>query len=124
MLELAAGWQIEIDDSPEWLFFRIETTAPEEPYPPLSETLWLITEKHGANHIVFELDDSAMLVSYLVGQLVLLHKRAHLAGGTVRVCGLSPSNYSVIERLRFADRFPNYATREDAISGHLPGKPR
>ncbi len=124
MLELATGWQIEIDYSPEWLFFRLLSIGDEEPNPSLSEMLWSIAEKHGINRLVFELADSALMNSYLVGQLVVLHKRAHLDCGRLRLCGFSVENHRVLRTMRFDERLPNYATREDAVMGYQPRKPR
>jgi anti-anti-sigma regulatory factor len=124
MLQLAAGWQIDVDYSPDWLFMRLQGHSAREPFPPLSEALWSHAEEHGVNRLVFELGESVLLTSYVIGQLMLLHKRAHLDGGTLRVCGFTPANHQVLAMMQLAERFPNYATREDAVLGHLPRQPR
>ena len=62
--------------------------------------------------------------SYLVGQFILLHKRAHLSDGVMRLCGLTPENYRVIKLMQLANRFPNYSDREHAVMGYRPNKPR
>ena len=90
----------------------------------MAETLWSLVEGHGIDRIVIELEDSTMVSSYLIGQLILLHKRSHLSGGVVRLCGFSSENYRVIEQMRLGQRFPNYETREDAVMGWGPRKPR
>jgi anti-anti-sigma regulatory factor len=125
MLDLESGWQLSVDYSTEWVFFRLETVGAETVSPALSERLWEIARERGIKYLVCELGEGAWLTSYLIGQLVLLHKRAHLAGGRLRVCGLSDDNYSVLSLMHLADRFPNYETREGAVMGYSPRrKPR
>jgi anti-anti-sigma regulatory factor len=124
MLELASGWQMSVDYSPEWLFFRIESLGSEDIKSPLAESLWSIAEKQPAKRFVCELAENVWMSSYLIGQLVVLHKRAHLEGGTLRLCGLSDDNHSVLRVMGLGERFTNYATREDAVMGYRPRKPR
>lgn len=127
MLQLARGWEIDVDVSEEWLFFRVsggETML--EPEESLAEAVWSVAEDHQINRLVVELDGGTitMLTSFLVGQLVLLHKRAHLEGGVVRLCGLSPENYETIRLMGLADRFPDYRDREAAVMGYRPRAPK
>ncbi len=125
MLELATGWQIDCDWSTEWLFVRISTSGHEiDPNPPVAESLWSIAEDHDISRMVIELDETQLLNSFLVGQFILLHKRIFLNGGVVRLCGLSAHNYDVLRYMGLGTRFPNYATREDAVMGYKPKKPR
>jgi anti-anti-sigma regulatory factor len=124
MLELATGWQLQLDFSTDWIFVRIEKVGTESVLPSLSESLWTIAEQHRIHHFIFEVASPIWMTSYLIGQLIFLHKRASLEGGTLRLCGLSEDNHGVLRRMGLGDRFPNYATREDAVMGHLPSKPR
>ena len=124
MLELASGWQMHVDYSPDWLFFRIENLGSEDIKSPLSESLWSMAEKHQIKRLVCELAENVWMNSLLIGQLVVLHKRAHLEGGTLRLCGLSDDNHSVLRVMGLGERLPNYATREDAVMGYRPRKPR
>lgn len=112
------GWRIAVDQSPEWLFFRLSADADQaEAHPPLAEQMWAIANEHHNFRLVLELDDHLLLSSFLVGQCVLLHKRAHMRGGVFRVCGLSPGNYKVLELMGLAERLPNYDSREAAVMG-------
>lgn len=119
--DVGMGWQLLVDESPEWLFFRLmrtgETYTPE---PPLAETLWKIVERQGRKRLVFEVVDEVRLTSYLVGQLVLLHKRAELVRGTFRLCSIPGHSYETLRMMGLTERFPNYRTREDAVMGRLP----
>jgi anti-anti-sigma regulatory factor len=117
----APGWQIRTDVSPDWIFLRVTCSEVEaDGSPPIAETAWSLAEEQGVNRMVVELDESARLTSYLIGQLVLLHKRCYLDGGIVRLCGMSEPQYSVIQLMRLAERLPNYANREAAVMGYRP----
>ena len=129
MLEMAQGWQMDVDFGTDWMFIRICRDGYDaETSPPLAERAWLLAEQSGINRIVIEVDDATLLSSHLVGQLVLLHKRAHLSSGVMRLCDFSYKNYRVIEQMRLTDRFPNYQNREQAVMGFRPNthpnKPR
>jgi anti-sigma B factor antagonist len=115
----APGWQISTDVSPEWIFLRVTCSgADADGSPPIAETAWSLAEEYRVNRLVVELDASTRLTSFLIGQLILLHKRCLLNGGVVRLCGMSVEHYSVIQLMRLADRLPNYADREAAVMGY------
>lgn len=126
MVELGYGWQLQIDEGSEWLFFRLlQTSFESEPPRPLAEVLWAIASERGKNRLVLELAQGALLTSYIIGQLAILHKRVMLDGGVLRLCGLSDDNYRVLQMMRLAERFPNYRTREAAVMGwQPPNRPR
>ena len=125
MLRLTQGWQWAIDESPEWLFVRLRhADCPSPATEDLAEAMWSVAAERRIVRLVIELEESSLLGSALVGQLVILHKRAHLADGVVRLCGLTEDHYRVIETLRLGDRFPNYPDREAAVMGYRPRKPR
>ena len=114
----AAGWQIFTDVSPEWLFLRLARCETEaDSSPPIAESAWNLAAENGVKRLVVEIDDGTLLSSYLIGQLVLLHKRVVLNGGVLRLCGVSQQNYSIIELMRLSDRLPNYKNREAAVNG-------
>jgi len=120
-IEIAEGWQLKIDEGPEWLFLRLSRTHEDgHPEPPVAQQGWTLAEERGKLRLVFELHENARLTSFLVGQLLLLHKRAELAGGTFRIQGFSEQNYEALRMTRVAESFPNYASREDAVLGRQP----
>jgi hypothetical protein len=113
--------RFDVDASPEWLFFRIEpSTDSADATSTLAERLWRESERRLIYRQVIELAEHVMLSSELVGQLVLLHKRTHVANGLTRLCGLNQMHYEVLRVARLTDRFPNYANREAAVMGRLP----
>lgn len=125
MLELSDGWRLNVDSSLEWLFFRIASGKSREgQVPEFAEAVWSIAERHGIYRLVVEFDHASSLTSALVGQLVILHKRTHLADGVLRLCGLSEAHCRVFDSMRLTGRLPNYPDREAAVMGYRPRKPR
>lgn len=121
MIDLAEGWSLTIDEGPEWLFFRLSQLTDEHDLaPPLAKVVWQHAEHRGRRRLVFELDHHTLLSSYLIGQLVLLHKRAEIEGGVFRLCDFSEYAHQALARMGMASRFPNYRSREEAVMGHLP----
>lgn len=125
MLDVAHGWTVDVDRGPDWLFVRLHgPTSGSTEGNELAEMLWNLLRQHFTNRLVLDLDDLPILKSQLIGQLVLLYKRIHADGGLMRLCGLSAGNQDALRVCRLGDRFPSYRNREDAVMGHLPGRPR
>ena len=120
MIELKEGWQLQMDTSPDWLFFHVAAPSHRAMGEPLiAETVAREVATSGIKRVVMDFDEKVMLFSYLVGQLVALHKRLLLEGGTFRVCGLSDENADVLRVLHLNDRLPNYRDRGAAVMGQL-----
>lgn len=125
MTQLATGWNLEVDRGPEWLIVRLAHDGSSLGQDvSFAEAAWNAMQQHFAQRIVLDLHEVPLIHSFLVGQLVLLHKRVTSGGGIMRVCGLTPTNESVLHTARLHDRFPNYESCEAAMHGHLPNKPR
>jgi anti-anti-sigma factor len=118
-------WVIDVDRGPEWLFLHVHAPHgdPREGME-LAELIWQTMQQHFAKRVVLELQDIPRLHSRLIGQLVLLHKRIHSSGGTLRICGLNPANEEVLKIARLHNHLPNYRDREDAVMASRPNKPR
>jgi len=125
LLELAPEWTTEIDRGPDWLFVR--------PRPPrqgdtgeiaLAEMIWQKLEQSFCHRVVLELDDVTYLRSWMVGELVRLHKRVTTRGGMLRLCGVSLANQDVLRTCRLDGRFPAYRNRTEAVMGYRPPQPR
>lgn len=125
LLELAPEWAVEIDRGPDWLFIRLRPPADAQAGEfPLAETIWQRLDQAFCHRVVLELYDVPHLRSWLIGELVKLHKRVAATGGMVRLCGLSPQSEESLRACRLADRFPAYRNRTDAVMGHRPPQPR
>src|SRR5262245_48503481 len=125
LLELAPEWTTEIDRGPDWLFVRL--------LPPhhgdtdeiaLAEMIWQKLEQCFCYRVVLELDEVTFLRSWMVGELVRLHKRVTTHGGMLRLSGLTSASEAVLRICRLDDRFPAYRNRTDAVMGYRPPQPR
>jgi anti-anti-sigma factor len=125
LLELAPEWTVDIDRGPDWLFVR-----PRPPHNgdtteiPLAEMIWQTLEQSFCHRVVLELDDVNYLRSWMIGEIVRLHKRVTSHGGMLRLSGLSPDAETVLRICRLTDRLPAYRNRTDAVMGYRPPQPR
>jgi anti-anti-sigma factor len=125
LLDVAPEWSVDIDRGPDWLFIRLRPPRRGDTGEvPLAEVIWQRMEQAFSHRVVLELDEVVFLRSWLVGELVRLHKRIASQGGMLRLCGLSEANQDVLRTCRLDDRFPAYRNRTDAVMGHRPTKPR
>lgn len=117
MFRLSHDWLFDVDVSPDWLFIRIRNSPDDQPTGSLAEGIWALAQQRSIFQFVVELHEDVLLTSDLIGQLILLHKRSCMMGGTTRLCGFSQTNYQSIQTMQLAERFPNYRTREEAVMG-------
>ena len=115
------GWSIEVDTARDWLFLHIsrldsERHVGEETDAELADAILQIAAQHANYRLILEMADEAALTSLIVGQLVLLHKRVHLNGGVLRLCGLSDFNRDVLRLMGVLGRFQVFADRQAAIA--------
>ena len=125
LVELAPEWTMDLDRGPDWLFIRLRPPRQEGAAEiPLAEMIWKQLEQSFCYRLVLELDDVQLLRSWMVGELVRLHKRITTQGGTLRLCGLSAANEEALRSCRLLDHFPAFDNRHDAVMGHQPRRPR
>jgi len=65
-----------------------------------------------------------LLTSFVVGQLIKLHRHLENNGGILRLCGVNSRHRQVLERLGMAECLPIYDDVRDAVMGGFPCKPR
>ena len=125
MLEVAPGWSMDVSRGPDWLFVRLRISSVEWlDADGLADSVWNQLEQHFSHRLVLELNDLPFLPSSFVGELVRLFKRIHSCGGMMRLCGLSEESLEVLRLTRLDNCFPHYLSREDAVMGARPGRPR
>jgi len=125
MLDLALGWTMDVERGPDWLFVKLHgPDNGDAEGAQLADQLWSLMEQQFTYRLVLELDDVPMLRSGLLGQLVMLHKRIHTRGGILRLSGLSDENLLTLRVCRLDHAFSHYPTRENAVMGYVPTKPR
>ena len=139
LLELAPEWTMDLDRGPDWIFIHLRpphgtSPSPQAPLPqgarggaaevPLAEKIFQHLEQAFCYRLVLEMDDVRLLRSWMVGELVRLHKRVVTHGGTLRLCGLTPASEAALQACRLFDHFPAFENRHDAVMGCNPRKPR
>ena len=125
MVQIAEGWELDVERGPDWLFVRTRCISPQATdTPPLAEQIWSLLEQHFTHRLVLELDQIHLLRSYLIGQLVWLSKRIHTHDGIMRIAGLSTPNQELLRICQLNRHFAQYSNREDAVMGYRPTQPR
>jgi anti-anti-sigma regulatory factor len=114
----ASGCDLDVERGPGWLLVRVRNfDAAESDEPSLAERVWSLLQQHFTYRVVLELDDLQVLNSYLVGQLIQLHRWIEERDGVMRVCGLSPYNRQVLHASHLDDRLLPYGDRQEAVMG-------
>jgi anti-anti-sigma factor len=125
MLDLAGEWSLDLERGPDWLFIRVRGPDDVRAEPTdLADSIWRLMDQQFTYRLVLELDDVTKLSSCFLGQLVMLHKRIHSHDGMLRLSGLTDEALDTIRACRLDHTFSRYLTREDAVMGQLPNKPR
>ena len=125
LLELAPEWTMDIDRGPDWLFIRLSPPRHGDTGEiALAEMIWQKLEQSFCHRVVLELDEVGYLRSWMIGELVRLHKRVTSQGGMLRLSGISEEAESVLRICRLTDCFPAYRNRTDAVMGYRPPQPR
>ncbi len=125
LLDLASEWSMELDRGPDWIFIRLRPPSDKNAAEfPIAAKIHQQLEQAFCHRLVLELDAVPHLRSWMIGELVRLHKRITTQGGTLRLCGLSATSEEALAACRLFDHFPSYANRHDAVMGCNPRKPR
>lgn len=124
MVQAAQGCELDVERGPDWLFVRPHGESLRGHEMELAEQVWHLLEQCTTHRLVLELDDLGPMVSSVIGQLILLHKRICAQGGLMRLCGLSPANERVLKTCRLSEYFPAYCDRNEAVMASRPLQPR
>lgn len=118
VLDAIPGWTMDLDRGPDWLFVRLRPPRHGDTHEvAMAEALWEMMDQSFTHRLVLEMDDVWLLRSWMIGELVKLHKRVATSGGLLRLCGLNDDNQEVLRLCRLDDRFPQYGCRSDAVRG-------
>jgi len=125
MVLTTQGYCFDVERGPDWLYVRLSmSTVPVEDSSGLADEIWEQLQRQFTYRAVLEMHDVPMLTSELIGQLIVLLKRAHEQGGALRLCGLSEACQESLKICRLQQQLPNYRDREEAVHGSLPHQPR
>lgn len=121
MSEIAPGWNMEVEEAAGWLVVSLANrNGPVAGTPPVADQVWGALEHRGSLRLIVDASGVPLLYSWLIGQLVLLHKRLTVKGGAMRLCGLSAANQQSLRFSRLENHFHCYPTREAALAGGPP----
>ena len=121
VVDAVPGWELDVDRGPDWLFVRLR--PPQQGSSgevDLAGPIWRMMEQSFTHRAVLEMDQVTLLRSWLIGELVKLHKRVAADGGLLRLAGLSNNNQEVLRLSRLDNRFPQYDNRTSAVMGRRP----
>lgn len=108
------GWSLDTDVERDWLFVRasrIPGQASDDTL--LADAVMAIANQRNNLRLIVDLGQ-LMLSSLVAGQLIILHKRVHLKGGGLRLCGMTDFNRDVLRLMGVLDRFHLYSDRAAA----------
>jgi anti-anti-sigma factor len=118
MLALTAGYELDVDRGPDWLWIRVRSLETgSSPGVSLAEQIKEVVENHFIYRVVLELHRVPELSSQLIGELVQLDRYILKHDGVLRICGLSPESRATLEMCGLDDLCLAYETREEAILG-------
>ena len=115
MADVCEKWGVDVDRGPDWLFLRLRPGSMEP--ERVADKLWSLADRHFIYRLVVEMEDVDILPSWLMGQLVVLHKRVLQRDGALRLCGLSDACARALHFCRLDQALPTYECREDAVKG-------
>jgi anti-anti-sigma factor len=120
-MDLVPGWTMDLDRGPDWLFVRLRPPRRGDTHEVgIAEAIWELMDQSFTHRLVLEMEEIWLLRSWMIGELVKLHKRVAASGGLLRLCGLNDDNQEVLRLCRLDDRFPQYGSRSDAVMGRRP----
>lgn len=121
-----AGWELEVERGPGWLFVKPHWSEPDESpeVHSLADQIWSLLEQHFVYRVVLDLDEMGNLDPPALAQLVKLYRRCHDHGGCMRLCGLNPYNRRLLRLRGLSGLFPAHESPEEAVMGFSRRKPR
>ena len=69
MLQTAAGWGLDVDRGPDWIFVRVHPRDGFDDAPGLAESVWTVLEQHFIYRVVLEIDEIAFCTARSSGSL-------------------------------------------------------
>lgn len=125
MVEISEQWSLDVDRGPGWIFVTLHGPGNGQvDGVPVAEQIWALLENSMTYRVVLDMRHITMVRSYLIGQLVRLHKRVASHGGTMRLAGMSNTNQAALAACRLDGQFPQFLSRDEAMHGHRPPQPR
>ncbi len=125
MIDVAAGWVLDVERGPGWLFVKL-SAAPAGWWqaPPLAECVWAVLKQQFVYRVVLDCGEFGHFNSAVIAQLVMLRRRIEEHDGVMRVCHLSAASRAALRACGLAADFPDCADVDDTVIPARPRKPR
>lgn len=129
-VDLAPGWQTELDHGPEWLIVKLYGPHGDEAEAEgMAESLEMMMQQAFAHRLILELHELKFLPRDLVVELARLQQILSSSNRYLRLCGLSEKNLAALhdhqEDQCAAPPIPHFDNRQHALLGwYRPTKPR
>jgi len=112
-----ANWALHEERGEDWLLAR--PTPPEAAWgtsPQLAEGIWSLRERQPADNVILDMQSVDFLSSFLIGQLVMLQKRAAQAGVKLWVCSLSEACHQALTICRLDSQLAILPGRDEVFA--------
>ncbi len=118
MLATVAGYELDVDRGPDWLWIKVRSVdTGSSPPVSLAKQVKELFERHFIYRVMLDLHGVPELSSQLIGELVQLDQQILKHDGVLRICGLSSEGRAMLEVCRLDDLCLAYETRDEAILG-------
>lgn len=125
MLEIAPGWNVEMDRGPNWLIVRFHAPAENGAADvDLRQQLWALMQRHLTNRLVVELDALPRIDEGMIHQLAQLQEQIEDAHGQLRVCGVTGDSEHALRNAGTRRPISVFRDRGEAVMGFRPAHPR
>ena len=81
-----------------------------------------LVRNDGPPNLIVDLSLVTIICSSLLGKLITLNKKVQSAGGTLRLCGVSPRLYEVFAITKLNKLFAIYDSRQQALQSVCPSR--
>ncbi len=125
MEQAAQSLLLDVERGPDWLLVKLGVaTECVDEKSALADRLWCLLGQHFTYRLLLDCEQLELLDSTLIGQLLLLERRIRKQGGVLRLCGLSDPSQQALHQCRLDGRLPHFSSRDQAVLGHRPVRPR
>jgi anti-anti-sigma factor len=125
MRETQPGQWLEREDFGDMTVLRVKTPTlhDDETTDALFEQTSQIVDAGGRSRLVLNLEGVGFMASAAIGKLILLMRKAALAGGKLTLCNLSRPIEEVLRVSRLSDILVSYSDEKEALQTLIAHKP-
>jgi anti-sigma B factor antagonist len=95
---------------------KVPQLGDDETTQDLFHQMYALVDDVKRHKLVLELTAVRYLASMALGKLILLNRKAQVAGGRLALCGLTPAVAQILEVAHLNDRFDIYPGDQQALA--------